>query len=135
MHSDNETNKSWRDNWFVSLLIEFPVIGSFIKHQNLSEAAFDAGKCVAMLTGGTTGMMVCPADKSDSIPAQAAQMMASMAIGGYVCKGLYITTCKTGTMLYQYAKTKCSSQIEDLETQRLFTTPPSSRKMTPNSTV
>jgi len=112
-----ENPKSWRDNWLVkNILVELPIVGSFFSKKKLSDAVHEAGKCTAMLIGGTSAMMSILTSTEDDAPAtKIAKTTTSMAFGMWAGKTAYNTISSGGEALYgkmvYYYQSKTKSAV------------------------
>lgn len=70
----------------LNVVYEIPVVGDFCK-EDFKTAMYKGGKCIAMLTGGTTAMLAFgQAEHDESTQTHAAKMVSSMVIGGTMGK-------------------------------------------------
>ncbi len=114
-----ENPRSWRDHWLVkNVLAELPIVGSFLSKKKLSEAVHEAGKCTAMLVGGTCAMMsILTPTEQDTPEARVAKMTTSMAFGMWAGKATYNVVTSGGEALYgqmvYYYQLRTSSPVPE----------------------
>lgn len=107
-----ENSTRTRNHWFVkgfikNILVKTPIIGSFFSDKSWRQAAWEAGECVAVLTGEAIMMMnVLVPTETDTTEKKTAKIMTSMALGTMAGKVAYNGLYVGGQCLYQYCQTK-----------------------------